>query len=127
MPLGWLIIAYRQTRDRTTPAEAKAPHGDRIATWQTGLDGIDWLDRLVADGCAQLLAYNGGYPFEYTGRAKDLLPPILEGPPHANAVWKRDFGDRLLPNYIGHTDINLDLAAACTPDEWLIIEVWDES
>jgi len=113
MPLGWLVVVFRQTGDRTMPATSKCPHGERIAIWQSGLDGINWLQDLThGGGHACFLAYNGGYPFEYTAQAKHLLPRILDekGPPLADEMWKRDLGDILLPSYLGRTEINTDAA-----------------
>ncbi len=92
MPLGWMIVVFRQQENRTQAAQSKCPHGERIAIWQTGLHGTEWLDALKAKGNARFLAFNGGYPLEYTAQAKHLLPRVLDkdGPPLANPVWKID-------------------------------------
>ncbi|WP_414463355.1 hypothetical protein [Hyphomicrobium sp. DY-1] len=127
MPLGWCISVHRQSGDKSKPATSKCACDGRIAIWQTGLDGLDWIDALKAAGSAHFLAFNGGYPLEYTAQGKDVLPTIIAGPPLAEKVWRRDPWDILLPHYLGRTDINLNLAALCAPHEWLYIEAWDQS
>lgn len=133
--LGWNIGVYRlpnldALRDGEPDAQvlllaADAP-GDRIAIWQTGLGGCDWIEELAAEGRAVDLGGNG-YPSRYAATAAVLLPPILAGPPHANTHWSYGVGDILGPNWEGKTTINAHLAAACAPDEWLVVEAWDES
>lgn len=112
--LGWMIAVYRQADDRNTPATTKCPQGPRLAIWQTGLHGTQWLDELKDAGHARFLAFNGGYPLEYTARAKHLLPRILAGdcPPLANPVWKMGVEDVLAgatPSPIGRTVIAREL------------------
>jgi hypothetical protein len=123
---------FRKAEEPTTPAQSKSPQGTRLAIWQTDLFGTRWLDDLKDKGDARFLAFNGGYPLEYTAQAKHLLPPILAdiGPPLANAVWKMDLEDFLAgaaPSPIGRTGIDHDVAAQCAPAEWLIVEAWDAS
>lgn len=130
--LGWMIVVFRQTEGRNTPATTKCPQGDRLAIWQTDLFGTTWLDDLKDARHARFLAFNGGYPLEYTAQAQHLLPHILDdkGPPLANAVWKMDLEDVLAgatPSPIGRTVIDRELTASCTPEEWLIVEAWDMS
>ena len=57
MPLS----VYRLKDGGLSPATAETPHGSRLAVWQTGLGGLDWLDELVKAGKAINLGENGGY------------------------------------------------------------------
>lgn len=126
MPLGWNIAVVRQRNDGTSPATFGALHGARLAVWQTGVSGLDWIDALVEEKRAILLGGNG-YPLEYTAQACHLLP-ILEGdPPQAKPIWTRDPGDFILPGYLGRTTKYPEAILACRSDEWLIVQAWDES
>jgi hypothetical protein len=51
----------------------------------------------------------------------------LRPPPEANAVWRHDAGDVVGPNWAGQTTIGRSAAMECDPDEWLLVEAWDES
>ena len=59
--LGWHISVYKQKNGGISPATALTPKGPHLAVWQTGLDGLDWLDELVNAGKAINLGENGGY------------------------------------------------------------------
>ena len=126
MPLGWHISVYRQSADRSLPAAANAQVETRIAVWQTGLWGLRWIDDLVQSGRAHSLGGNG-YPCRYTALARDLLPSITSGPPEARDPWVFDPGDILLPHWVGRTLIDKEAVENCSPDEWLLVEAWDES
>ncbi len=93
MPLGWNISVYRQQNGGMTPASAGAPHGARLAVWQAGLGGLDWLNDLVTHQKAISLGGNG-YPIEYTATADHILPRLRAEPPGAKARWTFDEGRR---------------------------------
>lgn len=137
--LGWMIYVARQKNDRSTPAATRAPRGDVLAVWQADIGGLDWLDALVEQGAAAHLG-GQGYPSRYTATAKNLIPSIQAGPPHARGQWTHGDGDVLVdssgrrldwfdPAVITarRTRINPAVIAECSPDEWLIVEAWDES
>lgn len=124
--LGWFFVVFRQRDGGASPASASAPEGKRVAAWQTGLDGPKWIDALVKQGRALNLGGNG-YPYRYTATAKDLLPTIAAGPPEARAVWVAGPQDVLGEGWDGATAVDQSESADCHPDEWLLIEVWDES
>lgn len=124
--LGWHISVYRQTSDGSAPASFGAMHGARLAVWQTGLGGLEWIDELVRDGIAISLGGNG-YPLEYTAQAMHLLTRLRGGPPAAKAVWTYDKGDILSPQWAGRTTMDDESINACRPDEWLLIQARDES
>ena len=105
---------------------ADLKQGKRIAVWQTPVDGLDWLSDLVAKQQALLLATNG-YPCVYVGQGRHLLPPIVAGPPSANPHWLFDPGDVLSMKWEGKTVIDQAEAAGSGPEEWLMVEAWDES
>lgn len=124
--LGWNIRIYRQDTGRDEPADWDTGFGDRVAVWQAGLWGLRWIDDLVEQGRAVDLKGNG-YPMRYSARAADLIPVIEQGPPLANEVWIYGVNDILGPAWDGKTVFHEEVARRCDPDEWLLIEAWDES
>jgi hypothetical protein len=124
--LGFHISVYRQPDGGAAPATFTSPSGTRIAVWQTGLGGLDWLDQLAANSSAIGLGGNG-YPIRYTATAQQILPRVLDGPPGAREHWVCDPGDIITAAWEGRTVIDHGLAAQCRPDEWLLIQAWDES
>ena len=124
--LVWHITVYRQAEDGASPATSRTLTGARLAVWQTGSDGVRWLDELVKAGKAIDLG-GDGYPSQYTAPARELLPSISVNPPHAREPWLSDPGDTLAETWEGKTVIDADEIAECLPDEWLVVEAWDES
>lgn len=124
--LGWHIKVMRQTNGGQAPARLYDKGGDMLAVWQTPLEGINWIDRLVKEGSALNLG-GCGYPTIYTAPAKYLIDPIVNGPPYANAVWVCGPQDIVTSRWHGKTTIDDAVVQACRPDEWLLVEVWDES
>jgi hypothetical protein len=124
--LGWHISVYRQQNDGTSPASFGDAHGTRLAVWQTGLGGLDWIYELVKQQNAICLGGNG-YPLEFTAMMTHLKARLLEGPPEAKAVWGHDPTDILLPGWLGKTTMDLEALEECRPDEWVLIQAWDES
>lgn len=124
--LGWNISVYRQADGGGSPATVDAERGSRLAVWQTGLAGLEWIDQLVAAGHAVDFG-GGGYPNRYSAVARHLIPPILAGPPEANKVWTCGLHDIIGPGWEGRTVIDQGTVDNCRPDEWLFVEAWDES
>lgn len=124
--LGWVISVHRQAGGGVTPADAGAVLGSRLAVWQTGVNGLRWLDELASSGRAVSLGGNG-YPMRYTAQAALLIPRIADGPPMAKESWVLESGSIALPSWPGKTVIDQTAIDACRPDEWLLIEAWDES
>ncbi len=81
--LGWFVCIYRQANSGTLPATNTRQDGKLPAKWQTGLYGLDWLDKLVEEGKVIEVATNNGYPIRYTTTAKFLIPYIVDNPPNA--------------------------------------------
>ncbi len=114
--LGWHISVYREA-----PTDQ-----NRIAVWQTGLAGLDWIDALIASGSGRQTSA-GGYPNRYTLAARDVVPVLLQGPPEARERWITEPGAVQNDKWIGRTLIDREAAATCPPDELLLIVAWDES
>jgi hypothetical protein len=124
--LGWHISIYRLTDGGLLPATPESPSGTRLAVWQTGLNGLDWIAALVPAKQAVCLGGNG-YPVRYSALAKNLLPQLIDGPPAANQVWISEKDDILTEKWEGKTVIDNLAVAACQPSEWLLVEAWDKS
>ena len=99
--LGWFVCIYRQAISKTLPATNMRQDEGLLAKWQTGLYGLDWLNKLVEEGKALEVATNNGYPIRYTATAKHLIPYIVDNPPNARENWIADDGDVLLPSWKG--------------------------
>ena len=112
--LGWHISVYRQS------------DGSRLAVWQAGWHGLQWIDALVEAGDAVSLG-GDGYPFRYTATAATLQPILIDGPPNARKAWVSEPGDILTENWAGATVLDHAALAQCAPDEELLLEAWDES
>jgi hypothetical protein len=125
--LGWHISVYRQKDGGASPGTALTPKGTRLAVWQTGLWGLDWLDELVKAGKAINLGENSGYPCRYTATAECLIPRIIDTPPRARARWALGPEDIVNEKWEGKTVVDRDGLAGCPAKEWLLVEAWDES
>jgi len=126
MPLGWNISIHRQQNDGTEPASFESAEGPPLAVWQTGLHGLRWIDDLVNQRQAIMLGGNG-YPFRYTALARHIIPQLRGDPPKAKSIWTFDKGDIITSQWLGKTTKDQEAIDACRPDEWLLIEAWDES
>lgn len=124
--MGWNISVYRQTDDGAAPAAMETPEGTRLAVWQTGCDGLGWLDALVKAGKAIALGGNG-YPLRYTATAEYIVPRLVKEPPGANATWMCGQYDVISAGWAGKTVIDHAAVKACRSGEWLLVEAWDES
>jgi hypothetical protein len=124
--LGWHFSVYRQANGGSAPAPWDCPRGDRLAVWQAGWAGLRWLNELVKAGEAVSLGGNG-YPYQYSLWAKTLRAVIDAGLPEVNEVWGAGPHDVLTAKWAGRTVIDEAGLEECQPEEWLIVEVWDES
>ena len=96
--LGWGISVHKQKVGGESPATFLTPEGTRVAVWQTGIHGLDWLEELVRAGKAIDLGGNG-YPCRYTAPARYLISEIVDSPPMARDNWRCDPGDVIIPEY----------------------------
>ena len=124
--LGWHISVYRQRNDGAAPAAFGASHGTRLAVWQADVGGLRWLNALVSQGKAVDLG-GGGYPLEYTATAAYVLPNLRGEPPVSRRNWSCGPEDVVTEEWTGRTSKDSEVMSACRPDEWLIIQAWDES
>lgn len=124
--LGWHISVFRQQEGGASPATMESAKGPRLAVWQTGFEGLKWLEQLVEAGNAIALGGNG-YPVRYTATAEHLLPEISDQPPQARDTWAHDPGDILTDKWEGKTVVDPVTVSECPPGEWLLVEAWDES
>ena len=109
-----------------SPATMESAEGTRLAVWQTGIGGLDWLRELVKEGEVVDLGGNG-YPSRFTATAEVIVPRIVDTPPGARTDWLLDAGDIVTDKWEGKTVVDGGVAAKCPAGEWLIVEVWDES
>jgi hypothetical protein len=126
--LGWHVSVYRQLEGGSSAATFASPEGARVAVWQTDVGGLDWLIELAKQGKAIDLGGNG-YPSRFTARAEILVPYLLEGNFSANETWLIGEGSYIADPkaWVGKTQVDPEGLQQCRPDEWLLVEVWDES
>jgi hypothetical protein len=124
--LGWHVSVYRQKDGGRSPATAKSEEGTRLAVWQADVGGLKWIHELVKAGKAIDLLGNG-YPNRYTAVAENLIPHISATPPLAREHWLLEAGDIVTDQWVGKTVTDPIEITQCRPDEWLLIEAWDES
>ena len=123
---GWHISVFRQEEAAAKPASPDPVKGARLAVWQADDEGLAWIQALVKSGDAIDLG-SDGYPSLYTAPTKHLIPTIIKGPPAARETWFYEAGDILTDQWAGKTIVDKKTIKLCKPDEWLIVEAWDES
>ena len=114
--LGWHISIYRQLDGGASAATFPTPQGTRIAVWQAGIGGLDWLSELIKAGKAIDLGGNG-YPYRFTAIAENLMPQIADSPPGARDNWLCGAGDLVTDKWEGKTVIDGAEVTLCRPDE----------
>jgi hypothetical protein len=105
--------------------------GERLAVWQAGPYGLDWI-RQAAGYQGGVALERDGYPHRYLARAADVFATFLNRRPYKAPMyeypsWVVPEGSVLLPGYLGRTTLEEAALNACADDEWLYIEAWDES
>jgi hypothetical protein len=143
--LGWHISLHRLIDEASVRrsfvdaqfhSERKAEFevgaiGHRVAVWQAGLWGLKWIEQAASRAGGVALSRNG-YPNWYLVKAADVLPTIrsrrpYEPPMYEYPTWITGEGDVLLPNWLGKTTVDAEAMDRCAPEEWLLVEAWDES
>ena len=130
--IGWWIVISTQSPEERDRADQKARRAAILAQWETGADGIRWIEQLTDAGKATKLA-GGGYPNRYTARAGDVLPLIHGGgiQPPKDGVWifGIDEGEEYAqpPGWMGKIEVHADRVAACPAELILTIDAWDQS
>jgi len=119
--LGWEVFVLRE-KDSSTRRTA----GLWLASWETGLFGLQWIDELVKQGKAADLGGNG-YPNRYTTSANLLFPILMSGLPENESppVVSDDYA--LPAGWNSTLKLNSQQIAKCAEDEPLVIEAWDQS
>ena len=148
--LGWDISCYRLAADSASdlaeiesavrlqvPAVGIMPagavgaltgDGERLLGWRARLQGLDWLDPLLADRRAWTIRADG-YPNLYAARAADVVEAMVS----SSGMDERDAFRT--PGHPGSgsagwgplTSRVLSLSTVVGPQQWLLIEAWDES
>ena len=130
--IGWLIVVSMQSPEERDRSDQDARRAAILAQWETGAEGIRWIERLAREGKAAKLS-GGGYPNRYTAKAADVLPLIEGGgiQPPKDGVWifGIDEGEEYAqpPGWMGKVEVHDGRVAACPADLVLTIDAWDQS
>jgi hypothetical protein len=122
--LGWFIIVRR----------AGSPEGLRatvdtnvLATWETSLGGLDWLEDLERKGQATCMSRNG-YPTRFTVVADAVLPMLRLGRPPRHSGIEVIGDDYITPaGWSGELKFHVERIGECPSDDPLTIDAWDQS
>jgi hypothetical protein len=123
---GWRLSLYRPADGGGAPASTDSAREVRLAEWRADDLGLRWIDDLVKEGKAVDLG-GMGYPTRFTAPAALLRPILAKAPPAARRMRVAGHGDVLTSWGVGPNTIHGESMAACRPDEWLLLEAWDES
>jgi len=110
--LGWSVVVDSRPPEERDKSDDKISY--LLATWQTSLYGLDFLDVLVRKGKAKYLL-SGGYPERYSAQAGDFLP-LLSTPRPPGTMGPR-----------GDVTLYSDRIATCLPEQIITIDAWDLS
>lgn len=120
--VGWWITVFQLTPEEIDAATAPGSRRPFIlATWESGLGGIEWLEQLVRAGQARQLL-DEGYPCRFVAAARDVLPLLASGAPPFHGGAQRMSGD-----WLRDVELHSERIAACPPDQVLTIDAWDRS
>ncbi|MBL7951767.1 MAG: hypothetical protein JNM62_08600 [Flavobacteriales bacterium] len=114
--MGWHITIYRAGKEE-----------EALAKWQAPATGLNWLQPLLEQGRAEMLEASG-YPCRYRILASALLPLLKADPPEARNAWLAAANEVIdFSRWPGKTTLDHEALAKCDPDEWLLLDAWDES
>lgn len=124
--IGWWIVISTQTPEERSAASTDERQACILATWEAGLGGLDWLDRLVAQSAAHKVRADG-YPTVYLALAEAVIPLLVDGPPaHEGPMVIGD--DYVMPaKWIGKVEMHAERMEKCPGQQRLTIEAWDLS
>ena len=118
--LGYQIYVTRKNSQQSDDATKS------LASWQTGPGGLLWLRKLVAQEKAINIGGNG-YPDLYSITKKDF-DQLFENQEPSQKIFVDIGDDYVIENHkLWGVKIDLDILNLISPDELLIVEVWDES
>ena len=121
--LGWGINVLNVTPEQKETLRSRdvfAPY--LLASWEAGMEGLQWIEELVEKGKATKLK-SDGYPNRYAAKAVDVLPCIRHRLPGYSEHW------------VGEKDDIERLRATCHPENTkgylleatVTIDAWDLS
>jgi hypothetical protein len=112
----WFTVRLHPNMGSNTLADQDRP---LLASWETGVSGLRWIEELVAQRVAQK-THAGGYPNRYLVPAAPVLRQLQQNmqtpasPPKTSSDWR---DGKFVPAAIN----------ACPVDAQLEIEAWDQS
>ena len=102
MPYGWGYNIYRQADGGASPATEASRKDTQLFSMMWRSMDDSWLEILIKAGKALQIRPDG----QYTATARDVM----------NCSYFSDGND-----WLSRRDL-----ATCRPDEWLIIDMWDD-
>jgi hypothetical protein len=105
--LGYNISIYRQRNEGASPATADSAEGARLAVWQTGVGGLDWILTLEKEGKAIFLGGNG-YPCRFTATTEHLMPEIIDVTRVSPGNWLLGEHDTVTKEWEGKNVVDRD-------------------
>jgi hypothetical protein len=138
--LGWNISVYRlNDEEAIRDAFASAPAHpqrrlefdgaalvERIAVWQAGVYGLDWIERIADEDGEGIALIRDGYPHWFLVRADDLIPQIVEGCRRNTWCGRHGERDACSPTGSARRRSTRRPMRSCK-GEWLLVEAWDQS
>lgn len=128
--LGYWLVVSTQTPEQRDSGDGRKEAV--LAEWETGVGGIDWIEKLVEEGKATRLR-GDGYPNRYVCAAAVVLPLITSDSikPSTAGPWVFgvDEGDEYAqpPGWMGKVNLRPENIHACPIDAVLTIDAWDQS
>lgn len=125
----WIVVSTLTPEDRDAIVDRRK---SILAEWESGVGGIQWLERLVEEGSATKLR-GDGYPNRYTSMADIVLPLITGGAirPADNGIWVFGMDEReeyAQPHgWMGKVNLRPGRIRTCPIDAALTIDAWDQS
>ena len=123
--MGWRIIVKQQMPcEEDGVPEAAAI---RLASWETGNEGLAWLERLAESGTASRMASGDDFT-RYLATARDVLPLLADlslAPTERAERVARGIGHAPDALQAAHVVIDQALLQACAPGQLLAIEAWN--
>lgn len=120
--LGWEFLIYRKLDVDAAGTTSNVPN---LASWETGLGGMQWIEALEKAGRA---TYRPGKDTPGYFVSAGVIAEILKNgvPAHEGPLV---IGDHyVMPSgWTGNEKIDIARIQALDPDETLLIEAWDQS
>ena len=98
-----------------------------MASWEVGVEGLDWLEAVIAQGAAVKLQ-RGGCPNLYQTSAGPVLDMLQNGPPPVACGMPIIGDDYVMPaGWRDQVKLLIDRMGRCPNDYQLVSEAWDLS